>query len=156
MWVPSSALTSTPTASTLPLVFVPAAVTSSPLANVAACPPARVTVGCRMSRTAVPDSRSTHTTLACCSDPSAITAVTWVTPATALADVTSWSAPSTAADVVRFEEPEGITSCTMPGTIDDVGAAAAVMATRAEVAAPTRREERVAASSVAGRARWAT
>ncbi len=89
MWVPSSAVASTPTATTSPRVLVPAAVTGSPGSSVAAWPLARVGVGSATSSTAVPDAVSTQTTVACCSVPSGITAVTAVTPATASADVTS-------------------------------------------------------------------
>ena len=55
MWVPSSAMVSTPTSTTSPGVLVPAAVTGSPGASVAACPLATVGVGCATSTTAVPE-----------------------------------------------------------------------------------------------------
>ena len=152
--VPSLAVASTPTAVTWPAVFVPAAVTGSPGPRVAAWPLARVGVGCAISSTAVPDAGSMTTTVACCSLPSGMTAVTCVIPATIWADVTSWPLVTAAAVPDRFELPVGITSCTTPGTTDG-GTVEATVTTGAVVAAVTRTTV-VATSSVAGCARWAT
>ena len=152
--VPSLAVASTPTASTWPAVFVPAAVTGSPGPSVAAWPLARVGVGCAISSTAVPDAESTMTTVACCSLPSGMTAVTWVIPATIWADVTSCPSVTAAAVPLRFELPDGITSWTTPGTAEG-GTVEATVTTGAVVAAVTRTTV-VATSSVAGWARWAT
>ena len=118
MWVPSSAMASTPTSTTSPGVLVPAAVTGSPGARVAACPLATVGVGCATSTTAVPEAGSTNTTSARCSVPSGMTAVTSVTPSTALADTTSCPVPSAAAVAERRSDRPVTTSCTSPSTAE--------------------------------------
>ncbi len=102
----------------------------------AAWPLARVGVGCAISSTAVPDAESTMTTVACCSLPSGMTAVTWVIPATIWADVTSWPSVTAAAVPLRFELPDGITSWTTPGTAEG-GTVEATVTTGAVVAAVT-------------------